>query len=179
MTRAVKEPCRLLDMVELGVDRFRALQAFKAAAATVQVGNKVGPSPRRFVGGRQHGRAQQCPAVASMCVGCKHASVHICHILALLIRALRSRTRKQHAYVRHLIAHPTSRSSLCTVGSLRSELSELLITCVMCPAADVRVRWPSVRCGSSAAPVQEHAAGPVPGPCRGEHQPEGGCPNQV
>ena len=28
-------------MVELGVDRFRALRDFKAAAATVQVGNKV------------------------------------------------------------------------------------------------------------------------------------------
>ena len=28
-------------MVELGVDRFRALREFKAAAATVQVGNKV------------------------------------------------------------------------------------------------------------------------------------------
>ncbi len=31
-------------MVELGVDRFRALRDFKAAAATVQVGNKVCPA---------------------------------------------------------------------------------------------------------------------------------------
>jgi len=37
-------PRRLLDMVELGVDRFRALRDFKAAAATVQVGNKVRPA---------------------------------------------------------------------------------------------------------------------------------------
>ena len=28
-------------MVELGVDRYRSLRDFKAAAATVQVGNKV------------------------------------------------------------------------------------------------------------------------------------------
>ena len=28
-------------MLELGVDRYRALAEFKAAAATVQVGNKV------------------------------------------------------------------------------------------------------------------------------------------
>ena len=32
---------RLLDMVELGIDRYRSIKDFRAAAATVQVGNKV------------------------------------------------------------------------------------------------------------------------------------------
>ena len=32
---------RLLDMVELGVDRFRSIKEFGAAAAAVQIGNKV------------------------------------------------------------------------------------------------------------------------------------------
>ena len=32
---------RLLDMVELGVDRYRAIKEFRSAAAAVQIGNKV------------------------------------------------------------------------------------------------------------------------------------------